>query len=513
MYCKDINILVQSSNNKIAFTLKSLDIKSNFDLLFETDAKQFSGDGRIDIIIVDIDTTEFVPTDSKTLLVLATKCSSVPTELLKVADELWLNATDDSLLAFYFDKLLKRIEMERSAFMDSNYLGTLIDNIPDLIWFKNIDGIHLKVNDAFCKAVGKAKGDVEGRNHYYIWDIPKEIYERSDYVCLNTDDVVIETLKPQSFDEKVFAKTGLRQFITYKAPIFDENNKLAGTMGCAHDVTELKNISTELGTILDSLPFAILVEDNQGIAVNANEKFMEIFNPDNKSLLGKAYSIEKYLGSSSYKIDKNRQEVAITIKGQEQIFSKIIEPLHDFFQNPLGSLHIYQDITLERSIQSKMKELAYTDQLTGLYQRRYLYEWSDGVAYENLSLLYIDLDNFKCVNDNYGHMAGDKTLTTFAKLLRSSFPDNLVARIGGDEFVVIIEEKCTQEELGAMAQALIDEVCAVFHKDDSTKMLSASVGIACASQENYSFDALLKRADIALYESKRIGKNCYVLHQ
>lgn len=115
-----------------------------------------------------------------------------------------------------------------------------IDSVPDLIWFKDVRGAHLKVNNAFCSAVGKTKNDVQGRGHYYIWDLKQEEYEQGEYVCLETEEIVLREKKTRAFDEKVKSKHGLRQFKTYKSPIFDEDHQVVGTVGIAHDVTDLK---------------------------------------------------------------------------------------------------------------------------------------------------------------------------------------------------------------------------------------------------------------------------------
>lgn len=519
MYNRDINIIIQSSDYLLENKLKIMLPTDGFNISVMT----YRDHGmnvlvKADICIIDIDTAGYIiptaMTNHKPMLVVFSKQGDVPPDVIKLADELWLNIASDTVLEFYLRKLFELLELKRRLFMSENYLDTLIDNVPDLIWFKKLSGEHIKANKAFCEAVGKSKAEVEGQNHYAIWDIPEEAYIQSDYVCLDTDEVIISTLRAQSFDEKVFTKAGLRQLVTYKAPLFDETNTLVGTMGCAHDVTELKNINKELGTILDSLPFAILVKNEQGLVIDVNEKFMEIFNPGNKSLLGKQYTLSEYLEPGEYCYTKNtdnKDEIHISRAGREYIFSIQKELLYDFFQNPLGNLYIYEDITLEKTVQQKMHELAYADQLTGLYQRRYLYEWSESAELRNLSLLYIDLDNFKRINDNYGHIAGDKTLASFAQILRTIFPQNIVARIGGDEFVVIVEE-CIKDKIAAKAQCVLDTVCDVFHQDESTKVLSASIGIACVGEEHIQFDALLRKADMALYESKHIGKNCYAFH-
>lgn len=522
MYNRNVNIIIQSPDNCIEQHLQNFNITSEFNLFFHTAVNpDFNDAEAIDVLIVDVDYTHehALPTVMPKAIIVYLSRATLDTksmgDRLHLAHMVWTNATDMIFLRFNLERLIVDIRAKRQQYLLDTYLNTLIDNIPDLIWFKNLDGLHLKVNEAFCQTVGKPREKIVDRDHYDIWDIPKELYEKSDYVCLNTDDIIIQTLQPQAFDEKVFGKNGLRQFLTYKAPLFDERNILVGTMGCAHDVTELRNISTELSMILDNLPFAILVQDNAGLILNANERFRELFNPSNKALTGRKYSYEQYLLPDTYRYTEKTSgsEVVLLQNSQELIFSVQIEPLYDFFQNPLGSLHIYSDITLEKNFHNKMRQLAYTDQLTGLYQRRYLYELENSIKTDKLNLLYIDLDNFKYMNDTYGHVAGDTTLYEFGKLLKKLFPKDVVARIGGDEFVVMISRPISEKILASQAQALLDETNRIFgHNEDVENRLSASIGIACAAPENISLDILLKKADKALYQAKDIGKNCYKIY-
>lgn len=161
-------------------------------------------------------------------------------EAAPYVDDIWPLATLAQMAAFKFQKLLEQLKYEKDAWLTDTYLEQTINTLPDMIWFKDLQGLHLHVNDAFCTAVNKQKSDVEGRDHYYIWDIPREVYERSDYVCVETEDDVIKARKTCLFDEEVMSAQGLRKLKTYKTPIFDEDGKsIIGTVGIARDVTQM----------------------------------------------------------------------------------------------------------------------------------------------------------------------------------------------------------------------------------------------------------------------------------
>lgn len=145
-----------------------------------------------------------------------------------------------------FRYLLDLFRQKQDARLAALYLDSAIDTSPDLIWFKDINGVHLKVNAAFCRAVGKTKQQVEGRGHYYIWDIPQEEYAAGEYVCLETEEIVLAKRKRCLFDEKVKCKQGMRRFKTYKAPLIDADGSLLGTVGVAQDVTRLLQTTATL---------------------------------------------------------------------------------------------------------------------------------------------------------------------------------------------------------------------------------------------------------------------------
>lgn len=98
-------------------------------------------------------------------------------------------------------------------------------------------------------------------------------------------------------------------------------------------------------------------------------------------------------------------------------------------------LCIYRDMTEEYLLEQQLSNNSNTDYLTGLYNRRYFYEYyTDLRKYQQVSILYVDLDHFKAVNDTYGHQVGDEALRISAEVLKKMFPNDLIARLGGDDF-------------------------------------------------------------------------------
>jgi diguanylate cyclase (GGDEF)-like protein len=157
-----------------------------------------------------------------------------------------------------------------------------------------------------------------------------------------------------------------------------------------------------------------------------------------------------------------------------------------------------------QSLNRKLKELAMYDSLTGLPNRHYFMEKLSKALQdeESVSLMFIDLDGFKGVNDTFGHETGDHLLKEVAAQLNSFVNDSTFAsRLGGDEFIVIIE-KMDQKELMELATNILRLL--QLKVDDL--MISASIGIAFSSHGD-TLTTLLKRADSAMYQVKSTGKN------
>lgn len=168
------------------------------------------------------------------------------------ADEVWHLPLHKPYVTKRLQHLIHEVWHKHQSEVLQIYLDTVIDSSPDLIWFKDTRGVHLKVNQAFCEATGKTKEDIHGRGHYYIWDIPPDEYAQGEYVCLETEEFVLAKRERCLFEEKVKCKQGLRHFKTYKAPLIDADGNLLGTVGVAQDVhrntpvTFMSDLSTSM---------------------------------------------------------------------------------------------------------------------------------------------------------------------------------------------------------------------------------------------------------------------------
>jgi diguanylate cyclase (GGDEF)-like protein/PAS domain S-box-containing protein len=183
-----------------------------------------------------------------------------------------------------------------------------------------------------------------------------------------------------------------------------------------------------------------------------------------------------------------------------------------------GVYSLIYDITAQKATEAKLREQAQVDSLTGLPNRRALRKrLAESIARSEryghpLAVMYLDMDNLKTINDTRGHEGGDLALVEFARRLVASVRDSdLVARISGDEFVVVLE---AIEEPGA-ASAVGDHIARNLREEfdimGCPHRLSASIGVSLRRPGETDLDELLRRADHALYEAKAAGRSCCIV--
>ena len=181
---------------------------------------------------------------------------------------------------------------------------------------------------------------------------------------------------------------------------------------------------------------------------------------------------------------------------------------------------LIQDITQRKHLEKILQQQATTDELTGLFNRRYFLELAPRELkratrrHDWISVALLDVDHFKQINDTYGHQAGDQALIAFAKTCQQHIREmDMLARFGGDEFVLLLpeadsEQACEVVERIRLALALAP----VDHRGQPIPM-TLSAGIACWADEPEPLDDLLGRADQGLYQAKNQGRNGIIVAQ
>jgi diguanylate cyclase (GGDEF)-like protein/PAS domain S-box-containing protein len=181
---------------------------------------------------------------------------------------------------------------------------------------------------------------------------------------------------------------------------------------------------------------------------------------------------------------------------------------------PLNFIFQIQNIDMQKHAEERLKQMAYHDPLTGLDNRSEIEKninaavFSSHSSHQGFALLFLDLDRFKEVNDNYGHDAGDFLLIEVAKRLRKNVRlTDKVGRLGGDEFVLILMDVVDMKTISAIARKILQAMEVPIVIDEATVRVTASLGISLYPDDGLSMETLMKHADIALYCAKEFGKN------
>ncbi len=177
---------------------------------------------------------------------------------------------------------------------------------------------------------------------------------------------------------------------------------------------------------------------------------------------------------------------------------------------------IFLDTTDRRSLEASLRSLAYYDTLTGLPNRALLYDHLAQVVFKakgknrRVAVIFLDIDNFKLINDTLGHEVGDSLLKSFSHRLISHFPKNtMVARFGSDEFVVVVDSVDSVEDVEELVSGFIKNVTTPFFIEGQKIYITVTAGISVYPMDGSDPQTLLRNADIAMHHAKELGKSSY----
>ena len=516
MYYRTLNIVLVSQDPLLLTLLQGVTPEERFfhQFVCTTDLTAVTREGT-SILILDFDTVAPESIERIQAIIgdqiplIGCFCDATLSHLAEhyhLFDQIWVKPLVTDKLQSSFARILRRFKDREETVLAQNYLHTLINSLPELIWFKDARGAHLKVNDSFCKTVNKTQEQVEGRGHYYIWDLEPDEYAQGEFICLESEEIVLNQKETCLFDETVKCGEELRKFKTYKSPIFDTDGEVIGTVGFAHDVTDLQNLLIELNILIEGLPFAVMVTDKDRTITTVNQKFIDIFVLDRSEFIGKKVDslldeTKLYTRSKRWIIEKDEESTLLLSKNK--VLKIHDERLLDIFGGHAGHVYLFVDITLEHQYKNKLLIDANTDHLTKLNNRRSLQDFlRKTTLHPDTALLLADLDNFKEVNDEHGHDEGDRVLIAFANVLQRLFPAEHIFRLGGDEFAIMLPEVEDQEALKQYAEQLLSGFAAQVARRFPHTNISVSVGGA-VDAGNKDFGELFKKADMALYDSKK----------
>ncbi len=280
------------------------------------------------------------------------------------------------------------------------------------------------------------------------------------------------------------------------------------------------------GKIFENTREGIMVTDARQVIVEVNEAFTRITGWKREEVIGKTPDIMKSKHHDPAFFETLQLQIINNGFWSGEIWEKrkdgVIHPKWLSINSVVNNegkvtqyVSIFSDITEQKETEKKLERLAYHDPLTNLPNRSMLNVLLDmkigKQSRENgrLALLFIDLDRFKYVNDTLGHSMGDILLQEISLRLKNCVRQaDLVARQGGDEFVVVMENIDT-EAVSIVADKIINQVAEVVHLGENKAYVGASIGISIYPDDGKDVETLTKSADIAMYQAKGAGRNQY----
>lgn len=336
----------------------------------------------------------------------------------------------------------------------------------------------------------------------------------------------------EEFDFRIITKSGEERWLNHVCqPIYDEAGHFVGRRASNRDITERKQADAQSQALLVALknaPVAVIITDALGNIEYVNPRFVEMTGYAQAELLGKNPRILKSDQHTAEFYEHFWATLNSGVVWTGEIQNKrrdgslyweyaAISPVLDSEGNIKKYVAVKQDITEKKKQEEFLYRKANYDGLTGLpnrtlFQDRLELALKKTLRHQStLALLMLDLDKFKEINDGMGHDAGDELLKQAAERMQSCLRDSdTVARIGGDEFMVLLEDYPSQAMAEEIAQRLLDEMARPFTISAQSCQISASIGLAFSSVTVSTAEVLKKHADVALYEAKNNGRNCMV---
>jgi diguanylate cyclase (GGDEF)-like protein/PAS domain S-box-containing protein len=399
--------------------------------------------------------------------------------------------------------------------LSARHLRRVFDSSPDLICIVDTGGNVLRVNRATEQVLGFLAGEIVGASMYQFFRA-----DRAEFV--------------KSYFARALAGETLHNIPGWHThrdgrPL-SINWSVTGVQGedalvcIGRDITEAKNVEKELRAvrrrsqvILDSIMDGFVSVDHEWRFTYVNGQVQILLGRPTYELLGR--TIWDVFPASIGKDVRSVYEEAVsagtpvTFSGYSPEAQKWLElrvyPYAD------GVTVLLQDVTQLKDKEAQLQHIAQHDGLTDLPNRRMCLRLLDtavtsfAVTGRPVTVLFVDIDLFKTVNDSYGHDAGDLVLVELARRFTAlAGAQGFVSRISGDEFVFLLEG-LSQNDTCAFAQAVLEAVSTPISIGEADVTVGASVGIASYPEAGLSADELLRNADVAMYAAKTSGRNAY----
>ena len=405
-------------------------------------------------------------------------------------------------------------------------LRQVSDNAPIMLWMSNKKGYLDFSNDRWQnQTTKKTKQNIFSPEHFaHIHPDDRKVLKQA--YSDQTNKSTVSTIQYRTIDPAT-QKTQAT-FLTHIIARYSKLNTYHGLICSTIDISEQKKLEEELNLAANVFKYSvegILISDAQNKIVQVNQAFTELTGYSKQEVLGNMPTmLSSGLQSKTFyttmwdDIHENgvwRGEI-LNRRKNGQVYPEwlTIIALKNSDDALTHHIAIFRDITEKKRAEQDIHFLAHFDALTRLPNRALFYQRAESAMQQTnhcVAILFLDLDRFKAVNDALGHDAGDQLLVAIANDLKSAVRDiDLVARIGGDEFTIILEglsPNSVYKDAKKVADKIIHLLSSEYLIKNSQVFIGVSIGISIYPQDTKNLDSMLQYADMAMYHAKEEGRN------
>jgi len=426
----------------------------------------------------------------------------------------------------------RQLDEEKLRTSEARYRG-LFENVVDGVYIASREGEIITANPALVEMLGYDSvtdlKDAGMTTILYVNPIDRErVLAR-----LEAEGVV------KNFEYRLRRKDGSKIVVLENSrAIYDDAGRLTAHEGTITDITDRKRAETRVfeekeraQITLQSIGDGVITTDADGNVDYINPVAQDLTGWDVRSAKGTCVTeIMMIVNEHTRATVENpvirclkegrvvtlaENSILITRDGEEVPIQDSAAPIRDRIGNIIGSVMVFHDVSKETRLFRQLSYQASHDSLTGLVNRREFENHLIG-ALERIrdsgedthALLYVDLDQFKVINDTFGHMAGDALLRQLTELIQASIRStDVLARLGGDEFGILLE-RCDEERAVEVAESIRGSIEGYrFEWQDSFTTVRCSIGVVLVTSDNADVASVMSSADVACYSAKDMGRN------
>ncbi|WP_019142282.1 sensor domain-containing phosphodiesterase [Noviherbaspirillum massiliense] len=406
--------------------------------------------------------------------------------------------------------------------VERNVSDFLLNSLPDIFYVLDEEGRLLRWNENFARVTGYSASELAGAD-------PRMFFDRTQYDLYEEKRRELYARGKAQFEAEILTKDG-RHIPYLMSGMRTRIGDKAYTSGMGIDMTERRKAESQLRLLkraVESSLNAIVIVDLQQRIQYVNPSFEQMTGYARSEVLGSDFrmlfaadqeqpEIENINKAVRERCDGLAQLHAYKKNGERLWIELAFSPVHGTGHASTYFVAVINDVTDAKRYEEQLEYQANYDGLTGLANRNLLHDRiHQAIASAQrhgteVAIIFIDLDNFKYVNDSLGHNMGDLLLKQVAARLQKCVREgDTIARHGGDEFVLVLAGHLNADNFSIWMDRLLKNFKQPFSVADHQLFVTCSIGVSLYPKDGLSADALLKSADIAMYRAKETGRNNY----